>query len=288
MNDLSKSFSMTDEIKSNSSMVDVASSRAEHEVQAAFVIAKKFPRNLNQCYIDIINSCKRSKLAETAMYAFPRGGQLVTGPSIRLAEMMAMCYGNLDCGIREISQEDGMAVAEAYAIDLQTHTRVSKVFHVKLERHTKKGITKLSDPRDKYELISNQGSRRLRSCILALIPGDITEDAVIQCGKTLESSDIPLAERVKKMVMAFDEFGINVEHLEARLGHNLDATIPSELVTLQSIYRSIKDGMADRSQFFDIKSKVAEDSKNELMDLLGIDEAKKEDKKKNDAIKDSE
>lgn len=274
MNDLSKAFSMPEEVKGNSSMIEVASSRAEHEVQAAFVIAKKFPRNLNQCYIDIINSCKRGKLAETAMYAFPRGGQLVTGPSIRLAEMMAMCYGNLDCGIREISQEDGMAVAEAYAIDLQTNTRISKVFHVKLERHTKKGITKLTDPRDKYELISNQGARRLRSCILALIPGDITEDAVNQCGKTLESSDIPLAERIKKMVMAFDELGVGVEHLEARLGHKLDVTIAAELVTLQSIFRSIKDGMADRSQFFDIKSKVSEDSKNELMGILGIDDNK--------------
>lgn len=276
MNDLSKPFSMPEEIKNNSSMTEVASNRAEQEVQAAFVIAKKFPRNLNQSYIDIINSCKRSSLAETAMYAFPRGGQLVTGPSIRMAEMMAMCYGNIDCGIREISQENDTAVAEAYAIDLQTNTRITKVFSVKLERHTKKGITKLSDPRDRYELIANNGARRLRSCILALIPGDITEDAVNQCRKTLESSDIPLADRIKKMVMAFNELGVSVEHIEKRLGHNLDATIPAELVTLQSIFRSLKDGMADRSQFFDIKSKVAEDNKEELMDLLGMNDKKDE------------
>lgn len=268
MNDLSKPFSMPDEKKGNTSMVDVASSRAEHEVQAAFVIAKKFPRNINQSYMDIINSCKRTKLAETAMYAFPRGSSVVTGPSIRLAEMMAMCYGNLDCGIREISQEDGMAVAEAYAIDLQTNTRISKVFHVKLERHTKKGVTKLTDPRDRYELISNQGARRLRACILALIPGDIVEDAVNQCNKTLESSDVPIAERIKRMVVAFSELGVSVEHIEKRLGHNLDATIPAELVTLQTIFKTIKDGMGDRSQFFDIQSTVAKDNKDELMKLL--------------------
>jgi len=36
------------------------------------------------------------------------------------------------------------------------------------------------------------------------------------------------------------------------LGHKLDAVIPTELVTLGSIYKSIRDGMAGRDEFFDI------------------------------------
>lgn len=266
--DLSKSFEVVDREESNTSMTQVSATRAEHEVQAAFVIAKKFPRNLNQSYMDIINSCKRTALAEQSLYAYPRGGQVITGPSIRLAEMMAQCYGNLDCGIREISQQNGMAVAEAYAIDLQTNTRVTKIFHVRLERHTKKGVTKLTDPRDQYELIANNGSRRLRACILAIMPSDIVEDAVNQVKKTLESSDVPIQEQIKKMVAAFDDIGVKVEHLEKRLGHNLDATIATEIVTLKSIYKSIKDGMADRSQFFDIASTVASNAKEELKAIL--------------------
>src|SRR5690606_20473270 len=136
------------------------------------------------------------------------------------------------------------------AIDLQTNIRVVKAFHVPHTRDTKQGKKKLTDSREIYEAVANQGARRLRACLLAVIPGDVIEAAVNQCAKTLESSDIPMSERINKMVVAFSEFGINVEHLEARLGHNLDATIPAEIVTLQSIYRSIKDGMADRSQFF--------------------------------------
>jgi len=255
-------------VKESASLATVNEARAVAEVQSAYIIAKKFPRNQHESYVNMMDACKRPMLAEQAMYAYPRGGQLVTGPSIRLAESMAQYWGNLDCGVREVSQNNGVSVAEAYAIDLQTNTRVVKVFHVKHERHSRKGVTKLKDPRDIYELVANQGARRLRACILAIIPGDVTDGAVSQCRKTLESSDVPIVEQVRNMVSAFDTLGIKVNHLEKRLGHNLDAIIPQEIVTLKSIYKSIKDGMSKREDFFDIQSKVEEHSKEDLKQLI--------------------
>jgi hypothetical protein len=213
------------------------------------------------------------------MYAYPRGGTLVTGPSIRLAEVLAQSWGNLDCGVREISQSNGVSIAEAYAIDLQTNTRVTKVFYVKHERHKKKEITKLTDPRDIYELVANQGARRLRACILGILPGDVVEAAVEQCKKTLQSSDVPIAEQIRKMVMAFDELGVKVEHLEKRLGHKLEATIGQEIVTLKGIYKSLKDGMANREDFFDIGlPKEAETN----IDTLIAEKSKKKEPQKDD------
>jgi hypothetical protein len=92
----------------------------------------------------------------------------------------------------------------------------------------------------------------LRACILGIIPGDVVEAAVNQCRKTLETGEVPLADRVRMMVAKFDELGVKVEHLEKRLGHNLAAIIPQEIVTLQTIYKSIKDGFAAREDFFEI------------------------------------
>lgn len=239
---------------SQASVIEIEQSRAVAEVQASYVIAKKFQRDENQSFAKIIEACKRHSLAEQAMYAYPRGGTLVTGPSIRLAEAMAQAWGNLDCGVREISQSNGVSVAEAYAIDLQTNTRVTKIFHVQHVRDTRKGKTKLTDGRDIYEIVANQGARRLRACILGILPGDVVEAAVERCKRTLESSDIPIGEQIKKMVVAFAEFGIKVEHLEKKLGHKLDAIIPAEIVTLKGIYKSLKDGMAKREDFFEINS----------------------------------
>lgn len=256
------------DVVKDTALQETSEARAVAEVQASYVIAKKFPRNQHECYIQIMEACKRPMLAEKSMYAYPRGGQMVKGPSIRLAEAMAQSWGNLDCGVREISQSNGVSVAEAYAIDLQTNTRITKVFHVPHTRHTKKGVTRLTDSRDIYELVANQGARRLRACILGIIPGDVIEAAVERCARTLESDETPITEQIKKMVMAFDELGVKVEHLEKRLGHNLDATIPHEIVTLKSIYRSIKDGMAKREDFFEIMSAKAVESKDELLAII--------------------
>lgn len=258
-------------------------SRAMAEIQAAILMAKHSPRNESQSFINIIEACKRPMLAESAQYAYPRGGTLVKGPSIRLAEVLARAWGNLRVGITITTQDSDKTEARAYAFDMQTNYMIDQDFVVPHKRTTKKGVTKLTDERDIRELVQNIGSRYLRGCILRLIPGDVVESALERVEKTLLSTDVPITEQIRKMVVAFDELGVKVEHLEARLGHNLDATIPTEILTLKSIYRSIKDGMADRSQFFDIKSKVSEDSKNELMDILGVDEPKKEKGKKDES-----
>jgi hypothetical protein len=269
-NDTDLGFTKPTAASEETGLMGATEARAVAEVQSAYIIAKKFPRNQHESFMAIIDSCKRPFLAEHAMYAYPRGNQLVTGPSIRLAEVLAQSWGNLDIGVREISQSNGVSVAEAYAIDLQTNTRVVKIFHVPHVRDTKKGRQKLTDARDIYEMVANQGSRRLRACILGIIPGDVVEAAVNQCKKTLETGEVPLADRVRMMVAKFDELGVKVEHLEKRLGHNLAAIIPQEIVTLQGIFKSIKDGFAAREDFFEIGGAAGKgiDASDDLDTLL--------------------
>ncbi len=277
MNEMQLGFNAPKQAEQDTSMAQSHEARAVAEVQAAYVIAKKFPRNAHESYMAIIDACKRPFLAEKACYAYPRGRETVSGPSIRLAEVLAQAWGNLDCGVREISQSNGVSVAEAYAIDLQTNTRITKTFHVPHARDTKQGKIKLTSSRDIYELVANQGARRLRACILGIIPGDVIEAAVEQCNRTLESSDIPRAEQIKKLVLAFDELGIKVEHLQALLAHNLDSVIPAEIVKLKGIYRSIRDGHAGREEFFDgFAAKPSVDAKAELKALVDKNKPKAE------------
>lgn len=257
-------------------------SRAMHEVQAAFVIAKKFPRNESEAYAKIINACKRPTLAEQALYAYPKGGKTVTGPSIRLAEIMMQCWGNCESGIREISQNNGVSICEAYAIDLETNMRDIKIFHVPHHIHTKTGPKKITDPREIYELIANMGARRKRACILAVLPGDIAEDAEEECKKTMMSGKEPIEDRVKKLVLAFDEVGVKVEHLEKRLGHNLNAIIETELVNLRIIYKSIKDGHTGREGFFDMGNASA--TNQNINNLINEKKNVKEDAKESETI----
>ena len=216
------------------------------------MIAKRFPRDQTAAFGRVIRSCQRRLLAEQAMYAYPRGGQTVTGPSIRLAEAVAQNWGNMDFGIVELDQRDGESTVMAYALDLETNVKQTRVFVVKHERDTKQGKKILTDARDNYEMTANQGARRLRACILGILPGDIMDAAIEECEKTLKGqTGEPIADRIRKMVVAFGTLSVTQEMLEKRLNHKIDVCIEQEIVDLTKIFRSIRDGYTVRDEWFD-------------------------------------
>lgn len=264
-------------------VMDIAISRAAQEVQAAMVVAKKFPRDENIAFEKIMKACKRKSLAEVAVYEYPRGSEKVSGPSIRLAEVLAQSWGNIDAGVIELDQNPNESKVMAYCWDLETNSRDTKIFTVKHERHTKAGVKKLTDPRDLYEMAANQGSRRKRACILAIIPGDIVDAAVAECDKTLAGENKePLSDRIRTMVVSFAELGVTSQMIETRFGHSVDSLSENELVKLRRAWNSINDGMGKREDFFDIAPEKQEPGKSrsdQVADLLtpsgGISEEEK-------------
>lgn len=255
-------------------------SRQAQEVQAAMVIAKRFPRDYVASYNRILQACQRKGLAENAMYEYPRGGTKVVGPSIRLAEAMAQNWGNIDYGIIELEQRNGESQVMAYAWDLETNTRQTKVFSVPHVRSTKKGNVTLTDPRDIYEMVANQGARRVRACILGVIPGDVQDAAVKQCNETMAgSSDKPILDLVRDMASIFErEFSVSIELVEKYIGCKSDAFTMNDLVRLKRVYKSLKDGMAKREDYFDIPAPDG-DVKDPFADT-GKDAKKKTESKK--------
>lgn len=228
----------------------MATTRQAQEVQAAMVVAKRFPRDPSQSADRILAECQRKTLAESALYAFPRGGSTVTGPSIRLAESIARNWGNIDSGYIVLEERADESVVMAYAWDLETNTRDSKVFNVPHKRDTRGGSVTLTDSRDIYEMVANQAARRKRSCILAVIPGDVVDMALKQCEITLKKNgDTPIEQRIENMVTRFAEFEITPEQLRGFIGKNVEAFDENDLVKLASVYRSIKDGVVGSDYF---------------------------------------
>lgn len=230
-------------------------SRQAQEVQAAMVIAKRFPRDEVQSFNRIMRACQRKTLAEQAVYEYPRGGTKVTGPSIRLAEAMAQNWGNLDYGIIELEQKAGESQVMAYAWDLETNTRQTKIFSVPHIRSTKKGNITLTDPRDIYELVANQGARRVRACILGVIPGDVIDSALAQCNATLmnDNGGVPLVDLVRQAAALFqNDYGVTIQMLEKFIGCKNESFSMNDLIRLKRVYKSLKDGMAKREDYFEM------------------------------------
>lgn len=225
--------------------------RAVAEVQAAMMIARMNPRDTIAAMDRILNACARPTLADAAVYTYGRGGSDVSGPSIRLAEAMAQSWGNMQFGIRELDQRNGESTVQAFAWDVETNTRREVTFQVPHLRYTKKGSYKLEDPRDIYEMVANQGARRLRACILAVIPGDVTEAAVTQCEVTMKTKADTSPEAMQKMIVAFGAFGVTKEQIEKRIQRRLDAIQPAQVVSLKKIYASLRDGMSSAADWFE-------------------------------------
>lgn len=254
----------------SNALVETGSAREIAEVQSAMVIAKRFPRDPIVAMDKILQACTRPTLAEGALYSYSRGGSDVTGPSIRLAEVAAQCWGNVQFGIRELEQRNGESTVEAFAWDVETNTRQTKIFQVRHERHTRRGVQKLSDPRDVYELTANQGARRLRACILGIIPGDVIEAAVQQCEETLRASVDTSQEKIHRLVDAFEKLGVSRAQIAKRIQCRLEAIRPAQVVQLRKIYQSIKDGMSSPRDWFDVGSAASEAS-SDVLDALNAD-----------------
>lgn len=230
--------------------------RAVAEVQASYIMAQKFPRDERASVDRIIDAFSRQKLAEAATYEYPRGGETITGPSIRAAEAIAQQWGNLDTGFSEIGRyrDDravGVSIVRVQAVDLQSRTRKYLDFHVRHWRDTKRGGYALTDERDIYELIANQSQRRLRACILALIPSDVVETAMLQAERTVKAGTVVNDSSRADLLAAFAAFGVTKEHIEKRIQRRFDTLTAGNMIGLRRIYTSLRDGISKPGDWFD-------------------------------------
>lgn len=244
------------QVQSTPATIEGLKTRQAEEVKAAIFMAKQFPRDQQASFNRIMQACQRKKLAEEAEYEFPRGGSKVSGPSIRLAEVLAQNWGNIDYGLIELEQRNGESQVMAYAWDMETNTRRQMTFTVRHERKAKGSINRLEDPRDIYEMVANQGARRMRACILGVIPGDIVDAALERCRQTLkEGYSEPLADRVRKALQQFHEkYGVTTEMIEKYIGCKAESFTENDYLRLGNIWRALRDGMAKREDYFDFKT----------------------------------
>ena len=244
-------LAVREEQKAHSVSVDV--SRAIREVEAALTVAKARPRDEIDAFKNIMQCCRRVSFAEKAMYAYKRGVDNVEGPSIRLAETLARAYGNIEYGWREVERSPMKSSIEAFCWDLETNTKRKMSFDVLHIRDTKQGRKELQSERDIYEHLANHAARRVRACILSIIPADLIEDAIIACKKSMESgvNSGNKVEYAKNMVLSFEEIGVTHEQLRKFLGvEKVVGATEKQLIELRRIYTSIKDGHSSAREYF--------------------------------------
>ena len=224
------------------------------EVKGKMFLARQFPRDPERSLQAVLKECQIPKLAEAAQYEYPKGDTVVTGPSIRLVEVLARHWGNIDSGVTEIDTYADHTVVKAYAWDLEGNVSDEKTFSVPHKRTTKKGSYKLTGERDIYEMVANKAARRKRSCLLAVMPGWYVEAALDACNETLRKSVAngrSMDEVRASLLSAFAEVGITAVDIEARMGRPIDKLNENDVVKLRHLYSAIKDGFVKAADAFD-------------------------------------
>ena len=233
-------------------MGEAVKSEKVSNLQSAMMLAKSFPRDERKSFEKLMLSCQRHTLADRAMYQYSRGGTDISGPSIRLAVAVAVAWGNIRYGFQELERANGQSTVETFAIDLESNVMSQRTFQVKHVRETKQGHKPLVDGRDIYELIANQAARRMRACILEIIPCDVVDAAVQQCEETLKAKVAITPELIKRMLESFQPFGVTKEHIEKRIQRKIDAITPTNVLSLKKILNSLNDGMSKPEEWFEI------------------------------------
>lgn len=234
-----------------------AQARELAEMQVKFLMAQKFPRDEVAAMDRIINAFSRPTLAEIAQYEYAKGSSSVAGLSIHSMQAIAQQWGNMEFGWSEVSRgsgPDGVPFSEvrAFAWDLQSRTCRPLQFIVRHWRDTKSGGYKLRDEREVYELCANMAQRRVRACIMAVIPKDVQDAAEQQAALTLKSKADTSPEAMAKMIEAFAPFGVTKEAIEKRIQRRIDAIAPAQVVQLKRIYASLRDEMSTAGEWFEL------------------------------------
>jgi hypothetical protein len=209
------------------------------EVEAQLDAAHKYPRSATRFMQEAQTLATLSReTAESCIYSLPRDGKMITGPSVRLAEICASAWGNLHVGGRVVEEGDKEIVAQGGAWDLQKNLRVTV--------EARRRITTKAGRRYSDDMVVTTGnaaiSIALRNAILRVIPRAYV-DQIYEKVKLVAVGDAKtLATRRTELFARLNKMSIPNERILARLDRKgIDDVGLEDLETLIGLGTAIKN-----------------------------------------------
>lgn len=250
MNDRNESAGLNQQMDRESG-VDVVEGSAlatlnRSEIDMQISTAKRYPRSIARAKQKMIEMATIDKeTAAKCRYTLKRkngDGDTVKieGPSVRLAEIAAACWGNIRFAARVLGEDGHFIVAQGVCHDLETNAQVS--VEVRRRIHGKRG--RYSD--DMIGVTANAAAAiALRNAILTGIPRAYIQPAYEAAMKTSLGDQKAIGDLRRNCLGAFKAMGVDLKQimtfLEKPDGGVEDIT-SEDLLDLQGVYTGIKDG----------------------------------------------
>lgn len=220
------------------------------EIDQQIATARRYPRQLTRVATSIKSIVTLDEeTAEECMYALPRGGKPIKGPSIRFAEVVKAQYGNNRSASRVIAVDrvEKVVIAEGIFHDLETNTATRS--------ETRRRIVGSSGKIYNDDMIimtgNAAGSIALRNAILGGVPKALWRGAY-NAVQSLIAGDIQtLGETREKAIKAMATFGVTPEQIFAAVGlAGLDDIRLDHIPVLRGMFAALKNGEATVEEMF--------------------------------------
>jgi hypothetical protein len=221
---------------------------ARAEIDQQIATAKKYPRSLTKFKKNALALATLTEdTAASCIYALPRGGKPIEGPSVRLAEIVASSWGNFRVDSRIIDTDEKFITAEAAAWDLENNIAI----RVQVRRRiTDKHGKKYND--DMIGVTGNAAiSIALRNAIFKVIPHALTQEIYGQAREVAIGNASTLAGNRAKMMEYFGKMGAPADRVLAAIGRaGIEDVTLDDLAILRGFASAIKSGETTVDQAF--------------------------------------
>lgn len=218
------------------------------EVEAQLDAAHKYPRSISKFLKEALALATISQdVAESCLYAMPRDGKMIAGPSVRLAEICASAYGNLHFGARIVDEEDKVITAQGGAWDLEKNTRVTV--------ETRRRITGKNGRRYSDDMVVVTGnaaaSIAMRNAIFRVVPRSYVMQIYSRVKEVAVGNASTLTARRATVLERLQKIGVPTDRVLAKLEKKgIDDIGLDDLEILIGLGSSIKNGEAQIDDVF--------------------------------------
>lgn len=210
------------------------------EAEAQIDCAHRYPRKVSRFLQESMTLATISQeIAEACIYSLPRAGDVISGPSVRLAEIMASAYGNLHFGARIVDEDETHVTAQGVAWDLEKNVRVT------LE--IKRRITNRQGRRFNDDMITvtsqAAASIALRNAIFRVVPRAYVNSIYERVRKVAVGDASTLDRRRREVLERLRKIGVPTERALAKLERDAieDVTL-DDVEALIGLGTAVKDG----------------------------------------------
>lgn len=230
---------------------DVLYQQDKAQVDIQISTAKQYPRNITRSVenmIAIVTLDQRT--AESCTYAVPRGGKVITGPSVHLAKIIAQNWKNLRIENRVIEIGPRQLTSQGICWDLENNIAIKT--EVKRSIMTKNG--RMND--DLITVTGNAAnSIALRNAVFSVVPRGVVDKVYNEALKMITgdlSDETKLIKRRKQVVDALkDSFEITEEEILKSVGKSsINHLTADNIAVLIGFGTSIKNGDATVETIF--------------------------------------